>query len=264
MSVLRTRAVVLAVAIILLPTIARPEEPAPLAEFRNQAQSAGSADVGAAPTFPIADSIRKEVPAPSVTLSKPANAMRALRDAVSANDLARFGSTLSAARSLADRMPIGPERNSLRRALLIYGDLETVWQFASSDRAGSFYDDEALPGFHDHLSADYPAYQRFIEGLRVIDGTGRTLYPTAETRAFLLRQLVAIPPPARPLAATIRLKRAPAKPLPPATPAHAHGRPHARVWAPKHISATGAHPKVRVHAASTKHAPAKAHRPSPP
>lgn len=264
MSVPRTRAVVLAAAIILLPTIARPEERARLAKFRNQAQSAGSADVGAAPTLPIADSIRKEVPAPSVTLSKPANAMSALRDAVSANDLVRFGSTLSAARSLADRMPIGPQRNALRRALLIYGDLETVWQFASSDRAGSFYDDEALPGFHDHLSADYPGYQRFIEGLRVIDGTGRTLYPTKETRAFLLRQLVAIPQPARPQASVIRPKGGSTKPLRTATSAHATGRSHARVVAPKHVSATGAHPKARVHAGSTKPEPAKAARPRTP
>ena len=253
----------LAVATILLPTIALPDEPVSLSKFPSRSQSAGSTDIGAAPTLPIADPIRKEIPAPSVTLSKPANATRALRDAVSANDLVRFGSTLTAARSLADRMPIGPERNALRRALLIYGDIETVWQFASSDRAGSFYDDEALPGFHDHLSADYPGYQRFIEGLRVIDGTGRTLYPTAETRVFLLR-LVAIPHPAQPPASAIRPKRAPARLLTPATPAHARGRSHPRVLAPKRISATGAHPKVPGHTGSTKPEPAKAARPRTP
>lgn len=131
-----------------------------------------------------------------------ADALRQLRGAISSNDLARFRSLLPAARTFADGMPIGSERNILRRILLVSADLETVWSYASSQSSGSFYDDESLAGVHDHLSADYAGYAGFIDQYRVIDRSGRILYPTAETRSFLLQRLneLSFPPavPARP------------------------------------------------------------------
>lgn len=129
-----------------------------------------------------------KAPVPPAIISASA-ARRALHDAVSANDLARFALILTSARAFADGMPIGSARNTLRRALLIYADLQTIWTFASASPAGSFYDEESLPGIHDHLSTDYPGYASFIDALKIQDDSGRTLYPTAETRAFLLRQL---------------------------------------------------------------------------
>ena len=134
--------------------------------------------IHAAPTAAVPDPIRSQ-----------ADALRRLRRAITANDLTLFRSLLTSARSFAEAMPIGKERNALRSFLLISADLETIWSYATSQSFGSFYDDESLAGFHDHLSADYPGYARFIDQYRVIDATGRILYPTAETRSFLLQKL---------------------------------------------------------------------------
>lgn len=154
---------------------------APVQAMDPPAPSSPAASQGQQPT-------PRAAPAPPVITSAAA-ARRVLHDAVSANDLPRFVLALAAARAFADGMPIGPARNTLRRALLIYGDLQTIWAFAVSSPAGSFYDEERLPGVHDHLSADYPGYAAFIDALKISDDSDRTLYPTAETRAFLLRQL---------------------------------------------------------------------------
>ncbi len=208
-SALRTSAVAVAFVAALLPRPALTQEPVTTVRF----QVANSVD-----GRPLALAGIPHAPPPSASVSSPANALRELRNAVSTKDLPRFTATLTAARLYADRMPIGAERNSLRRALLIYGDFETVWKFADSNSAGSFYDEDILPGFHDHLSADYPPYARFIDELKVFDHTGRAHYPTAETRSFLLAQLAPIAPartpvpPARIKTTPASTKRTPAKP----------------------------------------------------
>jgi len=86
-------------------------------------------------------------------------------------------------------MPLGAARNALRRAILVYEDVDSIWSFAVRDRYGAYYNDDSLPGLHDRLSADYPGYDDFIAGYRVADRKGNVLYPTAETRAFLIQQL---------------------------------------------------------------------------
>ena len=166
--------------------------------------------ISARTAVPRSGSPRPAPAASSSSASSPARALHDLRAAVAGNDLPRFQSTLIAARPLADGLPIGAERNSLRKALLVAADLETVWKFSASDPSGSYYGDESLAGFHDRLSADYSDYARFIEEFRVTDQTGRTFYPTAETRAFLARQLAGVklvpkPAPAR-KAASVRKK----------------------------------------------------------
>ena len=132
----------------------------------------------------------------AVSVTDAPGALAALRDAVAANDLHRLNATLPAATALADSLPLGDERNALRRAILAYRDLEQVWSYAASHRFGAFYDDEALPGFHDRLASDYPGYDAFMADYRITDRTGRQLYATAETRAFLLKQIkVPVPRP---------------------------------------------------------------------
>lgn len=119
----------------------------------------------------------------------PAIALTALRDANETNDFRRFEAALAVAKSLADLMPLGAERNALRRAILVYQDVDAVWSFAVRDRYGAYFNDDSLPGLHDRLNADYPGYDDFIADYRVADRKGNVLYPTAETRAFLLKQL---------------------------------------------------------------------------
>jgi hypothetical protein len=119
----------------------------------------------------------------------PAIALTALRDSNETNDFRRFEAALAVAKSLADLMPLGAERNALRRAILVYEDVDAVWSFAVRDRYGAYFNDDSLPGLHDRLNADYPGYDDFIAGYRVADRKGNVLYPTAETRTFLLKQL---------------------------------------------------------------------------
>jgi len=119
----------------------------------------------------------------------PAIVLTALRDSNEAGDFRRFEAALAVSKSLADVMPLGAARNALRRAILIYEDVDAVWSFAVRDRYGAYFNDESLPGMHDRLNADYPGYDDFIADYRVADRKGNVLYPTAETRTFLLKQL---------------------------------------------------------------------------
>ena len=119
----------------------------------------------------------------------PAIALTALRDSNETNDFRRFEASLAVAKSLADLMPLGAARNALRRAILVYEDIDAVWSFAVRDRYGAYFNDDSLPGLHDRLNADYPGYDDFIADYRVADRKGNILYPTAETRMFLLKQL---------------------------------------------------------------------------
>jgi hypothetical protein len=124
----------------------------------------------------------------------PAIAVAALRDTNDANDFRRFEAALAVAKWLADTMPLGAQRNALRRSILVYEDVDAIWSFAVRDRYGAYFNDDSLPGMRDRLNADYPGYEAFIAGYRVADRKGNALYPTAETRAFLLKQLA---PPAK-------------------------------------------------------------------
>src|SRR5258708_522929 len=115
--------------------------------------------------------------------------LTALRDPNDATDFRHFEAALAVAKSLADAMPLGEPRNALRRAILVYEDVDVVWRFAVRDRYGAYFNDDSLPGLHDRLNADYPGYDDFIAEYRVADRKGNVLYPTAETRTFLLKQL---------------------------------------------------------------------------
>lgn len=119
----------------------------------------------------------------------PAIVLTALRDTNAANDFRRFEGALAVAKSLADVMPLGAQRNDLRRAILIYEDVDAVWSFAVRDRYGAYFNDDSLPGLHDRLNADYPGYDDYIAEYRVADRNGNVLYPTTETRRFLLQHL---------------------------------------------------------------------------
>jgi hypothetical protein len=112
-----------------------------------------------------------------------------LRDTNSVNDFRRFEAALAIARSLADTMPLGAERNALRHDILVYEDVDAVWGFSVRDRNGAFFNDDLLPGMRDRLDADYPDYEEFIAGYRIVDRSGNILYPTAETREFLLKRV---------------------------------------------------------------------------
>jgi hypothetical protein len=119
----------------------------------------------------------------------PAIALAAMRDANESNNFLRFEAALAVAKWLAGTMPVGAQRNALRRFILVYEDVDAIWSFSVRDRAGAYFNDDSLPGMRDHLDADYPDYEAFIAEYRVPDTKGNAFYPTAETRAFLIKQL---------------------------------------------------------------------------
>lgn len=114
-----------------------------------------------------------------------------LHDALTANDLPRFEAGLTRARAIVDAMPSGAARDALRREIDVDSDIDHVWSFAASDRFGAFYDNDALPGVYDHLTATYPGYAAAMAEQRLVDNAGHVFYPTSETRAFLAKQLAA-------------------------------------------------------------------------
>jgi len=111
--------------------------------------------------------------------------------AAAADDLSRFDAAVERARTAIDSMPLGKARNNFRRAITIGDDVSRVWHFAITDAGGSYYDEERLPFYYDHLVADYRGYARFIAEYSVNDH-GLMFYATRETRAFLLKELETI------------------------------------------------------------------------
>ena len=112
------------------------------------------------------------------------DAARTLYDAAAAGDLAKFESTLEHARATADAMPVGAARNRLRHAVIVATDLDRIWRFD-----GIYWDEDALPDYYDRLASEYRGFEQFIAQYRLIDRSGRVLYPKQETRDFLLREL---------------------------------------------------------------------------
>ena len=119
----------------------------------------------------------------------PGIVLTALHDANATSDSRRFDGALAVAKFIVEVMPLGPQRNEFRRCILIYQDIGAVLSYAMRDRYGAYFNDDSLPGMHDRLNADYPGYDDYIAEFRVADAKGNVLYPTAETRRFLVEQL---------------------------------------------------------------------------
>jgi hypothetical protein len=157
---------------------------------------AGSAAADEARFIALASEPIRAESVPAIDAADASSVLKTLHEAISANDLPRFQAALTRAREIADGMPLGDARNALRRSVMTYEDVATVWSFAATDRFGAFYNDDAVPGLYDKLAADYPGYAHLMEDARIVDAHGITWYPTSETRAFLLQQIV--PPHAAP------------------------------------------------------------------
>lgn len=138
----------------------------------------------------FAVSARVEKPLPRrIPAIVPGIVLTALHDANATSDGRRFDGALAVAKFIVEVMPLGPQRNEFRRSILIYEDIGTVLSYAMRDRYGAYFNDDSLPGMHDRLIADYPGYDDYITEFRVADAKGNVLYPTAETRTFLVEQL---------------------------------------------------------------------------
>jgi hypothetical protein len=127
-------------------------------------------------------------PRPTANRPQPTALIDELLKAAAAEDLPRFDAAVERAQTAIESMPLGNARNRFRRAIMIGEDVSRVWHFAVADAEGSYYNEERLPFYYDHLVADHPAYSRFIAEYAINDH-GRMFYPTRETRSFLLKEL---------------------------------------------------------------------------
>lgn len=131
--------------------------------------------------------------ATSGAIDAAARLQKQLYETAAARDLLKFDAALDRARSLADEMPLGDARNKLRQSVLIATDLQRVLHFD-----GVYWDEDVLPDYYDRLAGTYPEFGSFIAQFRLIDRAGRILYPSQETRLFLVKRLSAVAPAAAP------------------------------------------------------------------
>ncbi len=224
--------------------------------------SSSDRPTASSPTYlllPLEVNHEKAVQLAELHISSSNTALAVLWTAIARNDLGMFDAAMARSRSIAESMPIGPARNELRRALLVMADVQKLWHFSESDRFGAFFDDDALPGFYDHLTADYAGFAGYIGAFKIADGHGHVVYPSAETRQFLLRQVPsASPAPAPTLVAAKATRHATAKPATKVAAAkHPARKPAAKVAASKVAASKVAASKVaasKVAAAKARHA----------
>lgn len=118
---------------------------------------------------------------PSVTLRG------SLRDAQTAgehSDRAAFTDALSRAKVILDSYPNGAERTAATDVVHVFDDVDRVWTYQFDSPTGAFFDGSspllatlrAYPGFEAAVAED------------VIETGGRKLYPSRESRLFLLRE----------------------------------------------------------------------------
>lgn len=125
---------------------------------------------------PLPDSF--EAPPPSA-----AEAFARLAAVAHAGTHEDFREALASARASLERAP-ADARGRYRSALSAYEDLDRIFTYGVTEREGSFFNDQLLPGEYSRLVREYPGYRDYIEQY-ALTVSGTTLYPTTETRRFL-------------------------------------------------------------------------------
>ena len=126
----------------------------------------------------------------SILIASPAHGEDAARlqkllyEAAASGNHAKFSAALARAKTAIDTMRLGAARNRLRRAIIVSDDLDRVWGVDAF-----YWDEDSLPDFYDRMSGEYPEFEKFITGHRLIDAHGHAFYPVRETRMFLIERL---------------------------------------------------------------------------
>ena len=116
-----------------------------------------------------------------------AQALRRVQAFAEANDHDGFVEALAEARTAADAAPPGGQRDAARDALRVESDIDRLWTFAVTSPTGAFFDASSEDGALLTMLRQYPDYGRSIVDSTLVVG-GQTLYPTRESRQFLIRQ----------------------------------------------------------------------------
>jgi hypothetical protein len=110
-------------------------------------------------------------------------AMARLQSAAVGTNHAAFTGALDEAKRIASAAAAGEEKGAAQRALHVYDDLARLWRYSEESSTGAFFEGgELLTMVH-----AYPGYDKAVAADTVIAGE-HTLYPTAESRAFLARE----------------------------------------------------------------------------
>lgn len=110
-------------------------------------------------------------------------AMARVQSAAVGTDHAAFTGTLGEAKRIASAAAAGEEKDAAQRALHVYDDLARLWRYSEESSTGAFFEGgELLTMLH-----AYPGYDKAVAADTVVAGE-HTLYPTAESRAFLARE----------------------------------------------------------------------------
>jgi outer membrane biosynthesis protein TonB len=133
----------------------------------------------------------REAPSPAPMKTSPSASLRGqLTDAQNAalkRDRAGFSDALARAKETLQSYPPGAERTAAAEVVRVDEDIDRLWKYEFEDPSGAFFD--ASNPLLAMLNA-YPAYQKAIaDQVLVVHGT--KLYPTRESRDFLVREAAA-------------------------------------------------------------------------
>ena len=166
----------------------RPQSPVP-AECADGVTSTQPPQPGNGVPEPEPELQPQPVSAPSSV--PPSNELRALlrraQIAAAGEDYAAFKAAVADVRRAVASYPAGGERSAANDLLRVYTDVARVWDYAMASTTGSFFDNTAQGGSLLNALKRYPNYGRALAEETVTVG-GKTLYPTRETRRFLVQE----------------------------------------------------------------------------
>ena len=113
--------------------------------------------------------------------------LRRVQSAAERDDRDEFKAALSDARAAVGSYPTGGERDAANEVIQVYSDLEKIWDYAFTSASGAFFDAGSDGGSLIKIVQRYPDYNRFIKDSTLTIG-GQTVYPTRETRRFLVAE----------------------------------------------------------------------------
>jgi hypothetical protein len=120
-------------------------------------------------------------PPPSLDLK---TQLRSVQVAAERADRDAFKSALADSRAVVSAYPAGGERSAANDVLSVYNDLEKLWDYQFTSPTGAFFD--ASTDFVSMMRR-YPDYTKAIAD-QTLTTNGQTLYPTDETRRFLVSE----------------------------------------------------------------------------
>lgn len=113
---------------------------------------------------------------------------RELHAAAERGDREEFTRMLAVVKGTVAAYPPGGEKSAAGESIAVYSDIERLWAYQYSSPTGAFFDATAQDGA---LLKTLSSYRGFEEAMRrsvIVDSNGTRLYPTRESRDFLIRE----------------------------------------------------------------------------